>query len=1258
MKKKYNDGGIYEGEGTLLTKKRHGRGKMIYANGEIYEGEWKDDKRCGKGELYHQSLYSKSYSYTGEWVDDKLNGQGTFTDGYITYKGEFIGGKYNGKGTLVKKRYNTVATYTYSGDFAGGKKHGQGFEECQEYTYYGAFARDMHHGKGKKTFPNKDYCDGNFVNGTFSEGKIRKTESTGDVYEGSCKNNLYEGHGKLTMTDGTVYTGNFKSGQLNGIITITKPDGTKVKEKYENGVSLEAKSEAVEATAVEQAKVEAAAVEQATAAPSKSQALVAQEEAQRSAQLAYSIKDKIKARTKDARAKIDGMPVERSFFYESLNAYGRYRGEKNSQGKPHGYGIYQFPLSGSYEGDFNNGYFCGLGIHEADKAQYYGEFASYIHNNLPAIFMKGKGVYTIEGGYEYAGDFDAMHHGYGVLRYPNGDIFEGKLFYGKKYSHGVLTYANGDKYEGEFSNDEPSGKGKLTKADGSVYEGKFKNSLLDGVITVTKPDGTKVKEKYKNGEPLDSADKAKSTTTKSSAKKSATTKKGAEAKTSAVTKKEPAPKSEPKQKESTPVKATSKKTGEKKAPSLVKKERPMPNGAEYKAISEACQIAAKKARDAEKEATKAAADSVSAMNRNTFSCSLKDEIKLKNLEGLGDDKYKGGTSSENVLHGYGEYLWADGQKYCGEWKNDKRTGLGVYFYPNNNRYEGQLFDSKHHGYGVFYLENESKYLGELQENNFHGYGVFRWLSGDRYEGQWKNNSRTGKGVYYYNDGNIYEGDFVDGGRSGKGVFLFKSGDRYEGDFANDTFDGIGTYYFSGGDVYKGDWNNGARTGKGVYYFDDGSIYEGVFLSGKFHGKGTFNNANGDLYVGEWKNGYREGKGVYTFANGDRDEGTFKNGKLNGYGKRIWANGDVYEGNWKDDVRTGKGVFTFANGDKYEGKFLNGAFHGSGTFTYADGRQEIGTFENGSLVPPVDDTPKNGPVNVSAQKADEKGAENETKKQSTGITFADVAGLNDVKEQIIINVLEPMKDPAFAAAFDVKPGGKILLYGPPGTGKTFIARAIAGEIDAAFYPVNCQDLNSKWVGEGTEMLNNLFKEARKNERAIIFFDEFDSMAYKRDTGNSSAGVEMARFVATLLTNVDGFQTEEEGKMLLLIAATNRPWAIDSAMLRGGRFDTQIYVGVPDQEAREFLINKALGKLSLEEDVSLKDLAADLEGYGGGDIVAICDKIRLGAYKKSLKSGKIEKITKEDCVAAKGSVKNNITPEEIARFEAYKNGQVLS
>lgn len=300
-------------------------------------------------------------------------------------------------------------------------------------------------------------------------------------------------------------------------------------------------------------------------------------------------------------------------------------------------------------------------------------------------------------------------------------------------------------------------------------------------------------------------------------------------------------------------------------------------------------------------------------------------------------------------------------------------------------------------------------------------------------------------------------------------------------------------------------------------------------------------------------------------------------------------------------------------------------------------------------------PKKAIENTSSDNTEER--QKFQPQKGGGVTFKDVAGLDEVKEQIKYKVLEPLGNPELASVYKITPGAKILLYGPPGTGKTFIARAIAGEVDAEFYAVNCQDLISKYMGDSSKRLDDLFTQAQSNDKAIIFFDEFDAVASKRGDGADGADAEMARFVATFLTKVDGFKRSENGKMLLLIAATNRPWALDSAMLRGGRFDTHIYVGLPDKKAREFLVGKALKGVPVEPDVDIAAIADAVKGYGGGDIDAICEKIKLKAYMKSIKRNKPVPVSNEDCREVINSTHNHITQDELDKFEAFRsNGRI--
>lgn len=272
-----------------------------------------------------------------------------------------------------------------------------------------------------------------------------------------------------------------------------------------------------------------------------------------------------------------------------------------------------------------------------------------------------------------------------------------------------------------------------------------------------------------------------------------------------------------------------------------------------------------------------------------------------------------------------------------------------------------------------------------------------------------------------------------------------------------------------------------------------------------------------------------------------------------------------------------------------------------------------------------------------------------------ITFDDVAGLKEVKDEIIFHVVKPLENPDLAKIYRVNPGAKIILYGPPGTGKTFVAKAIASELDAVFYSINCSDLVSKYMGDSSKRVEILFEEAQKNERAAIFFDEFDSLAGKRDEGDGSLDKERNNIVSTFLTNIDGFKKSKTCKMLLLIAATNRPWAIDSAMMRGGRFSTKIYVGLPDHEARMFLLKKEFKDIPMEANIRLEDLSALLDGYGCGDIVDICDKIRNLAYRRAIAQNSISNVCARDVKEVLEKSFPSCSEDDLRKFDLFRSGR---
>ena len=292
---------------------------------------------------------------------------------------------------------------------------------------------------------------------------------------------------------------------------------------------------------------------------------------------------------------------------------------------------------------------------------------------------------------------------------------------------------------------------------------------------------------------------------------------------------------------------------------------------------------------------------------------------------------------------------------------------------------------------------------------------------------------------------------------------------------------------------------------------------------------------------------------------------------------------------------------------------------------------------------------NKPNQAQREEEKEEGTQFEASK-IPNISFKDVAGLDDVKEAVNKRIILPMRRPDIYKRFNKEIGGGVLLYGPPGTGKTMIAKAIANEAQADFYAVKCSDIVSKWFGESEKNIKELFETARKSERAIIFFDEFEALGAKRGDGSSDA---ISRMVPELLAQIQGFATSNQ--QLLLLAATNRPWDIDSAFLRPGRFNEMIYIGLPDYEARLYMIKRNFKDVPISKDLHFEDVARDTEGFNGADVKELCERMKDGPISRMIKDESLtdEVITNEDYANARAKVHSSVRKEDLAAFDKYRN-----
>jgi transitional endoplasmic reticulum ATPase len=265
-----------------------------------------------------------------------------------------------------------------------------------------------------------------------------------------------------------------------------------------------------------------------------------------------------------------------------------------------------------------------------------------------------------------------------------------------------------------------------------------------------------------------------------------------------------------------------------------------------------------------------------------------------------------------------------------------------------------------------------------------------------------------------------------------------------------------------------------------------------------------------------------------------------------------------------------------------------------------------------------------------------------------VTFDDVAGLEEVKQQIRLKFILPFEHQDKAEYYGIGSGGGILLYGPPGTGKTLIAKATAGELEATFFVVKASDIMSKWVGKAEENVNRLFEAARSSDRAVIFIDEIDALLPKR-RGNLSTV--MKRVVPQFLAEMDGFGGRASN--VLFIGATNEPWAMDAAVLRPGRFDARIYIPLPDQTTRHRILEIHLKGRPLAEDVNLDALAALMEGYSGADVAAVCHRASQRAFMEAIAENDLPPIGWDDFEAALAEIKPSVDAKNLKRYEEYAN-----
>ena len=220
-------------------------------------------------------------------------------------------------------------------------------------------------------------------------------------------------------------------------------------------------------------------------------------------------------------------------------------------------------------------------------------------------------------------------------------------------------------------------------------------------------------------------------------------------------------------------------------------------------------------------------------------------------------------------------------------------------------------------------------------------------------------------------------------------------------------------------------------------------------------------------------------------------------------------------------------------------------------------------------------------------------------QKPDINFSDVSGMEQVKKEIEIKIIQPLRHPELYKAYGKKIGGSILLYGPPGCGKTMIAKATAGQVNAKFINVGLNDILDMWLGNSEKNLHRIFEYARKNTPCVLFFDEIDALGASRADMKQSAG---RNLINQFLQELDGVENDNTG--ILILGATNIPWHLDPAFRRPGRFDRMIFVPPPDQEARAAMLRIKL-KDKPVENIDYEGISKTIPEFSGADIAAVID-----------------------------------------------------
>jgi len=324
--------------------------------------------------------------------------------------------------------------------------------------------------------------------------------------------------------------------------------------------------------------------------------------------------------------------------------------------------------------------------------------------------------------------------------------------------------------------------------------------------------------------------------------------------------------------------------------------------------------------------------------------------------------------------------------------------------------------------------------------------------------------------------------------------------------------------------------------------------------------------------------------------------------------------------------------------------------------------------DGLVAPPSIDVSATEPVPVQEASQVESELDNEEKRlremisdtiitERPNIKLSEVAGLADAKQTIDDAILTPMKHPELFKGKARQPWRGILFYGPAGCGKTLVAKAVASEVNATFFNVSAANIVSKWLGESERLVRSLFEQARKNQPAIIFIDELDSIGVSR-SGDDVGGER--RLKTQLLTELQGLASNVEER-ITLIGATNLPWELDFALR--SRFEKKIHVPLPGRDARAKIFEIHMEDVEVSPSIEYEELADLTEGYSGRDISVVCREAAMEPIRDLQRSGRmddeqeildIRPVSRDDFLQAIENIRPATPPEDVKRYIDWAEG----